>query len=351
MKADKRPDIDRLLAKPDPGLRLFLFYGQDEAGSRAAASALADRLAEEPGSAGRIQLSLADLRESPSRLADEAAAMSMFGGRKVVWLDQIAGAAAVQAVKGAEALLSAPVGDNPVIMLAGDLKPTHALVKLVGAARDAAALRFYLPDARQAGALAGELCKAAGLDPSREAQQALAAMILTSRAVAQREIEKYALYLDAAPDAPKTLDMAVLDRLGAAFSEGNFTDLANAVAGGDTKGAAAEHVRLLADGKASVAQVRAVQRRFVQLVELASAKPPGMPADAYLDGLGRKIFWKDKPSLTRQLSLWSVTDAERALARLNQIEIDLKSSGSAGADLTAAGGLLLIARRAAARRR
>ena len=348
MKADRRPDIQKALARPDPAIRAWLFYGPDEAGSRAAAAALCAKLGDPADPMSRTDIITAQLKEEPSRLADEAAAVSMFGGGKVITVDQIAGAGADHVRAAAEALFAAGAAGNPVLLMAGDLKPTQALVKLVSASKAGMAMRFFQPDARQAGADARELCAAAGLEPTRGAADALTQMLLASRAVAEQEIAKYALYLDASPETPQPLDEDVLDLLGAAFAEGNFAGVTDAVAGGAPAEAMREHARLLADGKFSVAQLRAVQRRFLQLVQIGGGMlARGQSAEAAVEAEGKRIFWKEKSGLVRQLKLWRAEEAERALDRLRQTEADLKSSGSADGDLIAAATLVALARHAA----
>lgn len=344
MKADKRPDIERLVSAPPPDMRLFLFYGADEGGARAAASKLAGNVADEGSEGGKLHLSPSRLKEDPSILADEAAAISMFGGRKVLWVEPVAGAAANSVIPACEALLEAGEAGNPAVLIAGDLKATHALVKLAGGSGRAAALRFYMPDARQAGAIVRELCAAAGLEPTPSAAARLTETALASRAVAEREIEKYALFLGAEPDAPQPLDDDTLDKLGAAFAEATFQQLVDAVLGGKPAASAREQKRLSAEGKVAVAQVRALQRRVMQLVELGAGKPGGQSASSYLDSLGRRIFWKDKPSLARQMDIWPAAEAERALSRLVTLERELKSSGSVDAELRAANMFLALAR-------
>ncbi|MGB7404125.1 MAG: DNA polymerase III subunit delta [Pacificimonas sp.] len=347
MKADKVPDIERALASPDPAVRCWLCYGPDEGAARAAA----DRLTAHFGGndpLARTDFTNANLREDPTRLSAEAAAVSMFGDAKVIRVDGVSEAPS-QTIKAAvELLLAAPEAGNPVVLAGGDIKATTALAKMVGGSGQGAALRFYLPDARAAGGIARDMCTAAGLQPDRDVTAAIADMVMANRAVAANEVEKFALYLGAAPDDPKPLSMEVLDMLGAAFAEGDFSNLTAAVAGGDPAKATREHARLLADNKASVGQLRALQRRFAQLVSMARGTEQGRSAKDVVEAEGRRIFWKEKPQLVRQLSLWSAQDAERALERLAETEIATKSSGVADADLLTAATILALSRRAAA---
>ncbi|MBZ6377577.1 hypothetical protein B5C34_04210 [Pacificimonas flava] len=349
MKLDKRPEIARFAANPPADVRLFLFYGADEASARASAASLFSALAGSEDTE-KVHLSPANLKDSPSKLADEGAAISMFGGKRVCWVEPIAGAGANQVIAAAEALLEAGRVDNPAILIAGDLKPTHALVKLVQASKAGAALRFYAPSARDAEAAVKAMCAEMGLEPTRSALLRLTETALASQAVAEQELRKYALYLGATPETPQPLEDETLDLLGAAFAEAAFGTLVDGVLGGRPKTAIREQGRLTAEGKVAVAQTRALLRRLHQILDLNGAKPPGQSASAYLDSLGRRIFWKDKPALAAQMDLWPLADAERALDRLSFLEAKLKSSGSVNGDVRAAQEFLALARRGQQRR-
>ena len=90
------------LDKPASDVRFYLFYGPDEAASRALVSAFA---AAAGAGAERVELTGSSLREDPARLADEAASISMFGGSRYIVVDP----AGDESTAAAEAL--AP-GDN-----------------------------------------------------------------------------------------------------------------------------------------------------------------------------------------------------------------------------------------------
>ena len=105
MKA-KPADFQRALARPAE-TRLFLLYGPDESGSRALVRKLGEAMGPE---AERIDFKGADLKEDPARLADEAAAISMFGGARWILVEQ----AGDEILPAVEALLEAGAAGNPV---------------------------------------------------------------------------------------------------------------------------------------------------------------------------------------------------------------------------------------------
>ena len=74
--------ISSAVDRPDPDRLFYLFYGPDESGSRA----LAHRLLHSLG-AEKFAVSGSSVREDPASLADEAGAMALFGGPRVIWIE------------------------------------------------------------------------------------------------------------------------------------------------------------------------------------------------------------------------------------------------------------------------
>jgi len=342
MKANKG-QIERALDAPPADIRLFLLYGPDESGSRA----LADRLERAMGpEAERIDLDSATLKGDPARLADEAASISLFGGARHIRLSL----GAEDALPGIQALLEAPQAGNPVIALAGVLRGTSALLKLALADPQILAFASYVPEGQEADRLAGAMARDAGLRLSGpDVAKRLASAAMGDRAILAQEIEKFALYLDAAPDRPGELDHTALDALGADSDDGDTGRLVDAVMGGHPPGVSEEVARLSAVGIEGIPLLRAVMKRAHQLALYRSEVDRGSTIDAVLNAAGKSLFWKDKAIVQRQLGLWRSDRLATALSRLMAAERAVKSSGSLGA--VAAEAELLAISRAAARAR
>ena len=116
MKAN-RGQVEKALRDGGSQHRLLLLHGPDESGSRGLLRLIVDALGPE---AERIDLTGADLRSDPARLGDEAASISLFGGARYILVT----AAGDECLAAVEALLEAPQAGNPVILLAGGLRPT-----------------------------------------------------------------------------------------------------------------------------------------------------------------------------------------------------------------------------------
>lgn len=325
MKAG-RAEFAKALERPDPGIRLYLFYGADEAASRDMANRLAAKLADPDDAMARVDIEAKSLSGDPGKLADEAASVSMFGGAKVIRVEG-AGDDAEEAVR---LLLDAAAAGNPVVMTAGALKKGSKLVTLAEAAPNGFAYISYAAEARDMIALVGEAAAELGLRPSRDAAARLADGCAGDRGVLRQELEKLALYLDASPEAPRPLERSDLAAVGATLDDADFSGLVEAVAGGKPEEADKQIAQLEGQGTAGIALIRAVARRLWLLAELRDAVDGGLSADAAIGALRPPLFWKEKPQVTSQLQRWHAPALRAALLRLLEAERATKRSGSAG---------------------
>ena len=313
-------------------IRLILFHGGDAAASADLAAGLATHFAGEV-----IVLAPSRLKDDPGALPDEAAAVSMFGDRRTLRIDG-AGDESLEAVR---LLLAASAAGNPVVMTAGLLRKGSKLLALVEDSTLAVAVVSYEPDARNTGRIIDALAADLGLRPTREAAMRLATACNSDRGLLRRELEKLALYLDAAPDRPQQLTLEHLADIGAAIDDADFAGLVDAVAGGHPVEADRQLAQLCGQGIAGIAQLRAVSRRLWLLADLRAAIDGGANPQAAVDGARPPVFWKEKDRVVAQLPRWRGSALGHALKRLLVAERDIKKSGTAG-DVRAAQALLAI---------
>jgi len=340
-----KPEEARLrkaLDSADPDIRFYLLYGPDEAGSRA----LAERLGAAMGAdAERIDLTSTGLKSDPARLADEAASISLFGGKRWIRLEP----ATDDAVDAVQALLEAPAAGNPVAAIGGALRKDSKLVKLVQASKAALSHQSWVPEGRNAAALVVEVGRELGLQVRNEVAARIASACNGDRALISRELEKMALYLDAAPERLRPLEQETLDALGAAMEEGDLSKLANAVFSGQPGQADAELARLATEGIEDIPVLRALARRALQLAQLRAQMAEGESIDRVMETAGKAIFWKEKPVIQGQLQRWTPDALVTAITRLAEAERQVKAPGHIGSALVEEE-VLAISRFAARRR-
>ncbi|HEX6218050.1 MAG TPA: DNA polymerase III subunit delta [Sphingomicrobium sp.] len=312
MKAG-RGELGRALDRPDPAIRLYLFHGPDESQSRGHGERLLKALGAE-----RFFILHSAVKSDPALLADEAGALSLFGGPRAVWIDS----AGDEIAAGVEALLSAPAVQSPVIVIAGVLRKSSALLKLAEGQKHALSYASYPLEGSNAEQMVIDLGRTHGLRIDRSLASRIAEACGNDRGVAGQEIAKLALYADAAPETPRDLDREALDAVGAEMAEGDWLRLADVALSGDLPALAGELSRLPPNAE-PIPVLRALQRRLQMMAPLRARVERGESPDAVLKSLGRALFFKDEPLVRRLLQGWSAEGLATAFDRAGKLERSL----------------------------
>jgi DNA polymerase III subunit delta len=310
--------IGRSVDAPDRAIRFYLFHGADESQS----AALGERLVAALG-ATKHSLAGASLRSDPALLADEACAIDMFGGARVIWL-QPAGEEIVDSV---EALLGALASESPVVAIAGKLGKTSGLLKLAEAHQLALSHVSYELDARDAERLVSDLARSEGLRLGQAIAARIAQACANDRRMIAQELSKLALYLDASPNAPRDLDFEALDAVGADMGS-EFLGIADLALAGDVRGLGIKLSAMADGGKEAIPIIRSLQRRLLMLTPIRARVDSGENPNAVLTSLGKSLFWKDKPLVERMLNLWDSAGLARVSERTGELERRLMRVGS-----------------------
>ena len=318
------------LDRPPADLRLFLLHGRDES----AASAYAARLGKGMGAdVERVDLDPATLRSDPARLADEAAAISLFGGAR--WIRVVG--AGEEILSAVEALLQADRGGNPAVVIAPGVKASGKLVKAAIDSDRAMAFACYAPGERDAATIVVELAREWGMRLSAGAAQRIARAADADRAVMAREVEKLALYLDADVDRPVEADEAAVAAIGAEVSEGEIGAIVAAVVGGERQQVSEALRRLHGPDGSPIPILRALERRLLQLADLRASVDAGEGAEQVVERA--RVFWKERPATVAALRRWDAVSLSRTLTRVADTQRAVMAAGPAGGAL--AGQVLL----------
>ena len=338
MKA-ARNSIGRTVDQPPPHIRFYLFYGPDEGQSRA----LGERLLKGLG-ASRFVIASGAVKSDPALLADEAGAMSLFGGPRAIWIEP----AGEDIAAGVEALLAAPASESPVIAIGGALRKTSALLKMAEAHANALANASYVPEGQDAERMVVEVGRSFGLRIAAPVAARIAEACGSDQAIVARELDKLALYVGAAPETPKELDHAALDAVGAALPEGDFLRLADIALAGDLQALSHELSLLSEGGNEAIPVIRSLQRRLLTMAPIRARMERGESLSSVMASAGKSLFWKDKPVLEALLRTWDAHGIERLFDRASRLERQLMLEGVPGAEALGEE-LIAIARQARAR--
>lgn len=332
---------DAFAAKPDGRVRLILVYGPDEGLVRERVGKLVRSVVDDPNDPFRVaELTGAQIKADPALLADEAAALALTGGRRVVRVRDADDACA----KAMGQFLDAPAGESLIVAQGGDLGPRSALRKLVEASPIAAAVPCYLDEGQALETVIRDTLGAHKITISRDAMEFLAGHLGGDRLVTRSEISKLATYMGGPGEVTLEDAIACVGDVSAM----SLDDLAYAVADGDAVRAHGLLDRLVAEGKPMVSLLRTVARHFLRLHLAGGAMAQGRSSDQALALLKPPVFFKLKSRFSGQLRRWPPERAAGALDMLLQAEIDCKSSGMPENEVGAR--VLLQISRAAGRR-
>ncbi|QKG70772.1 DNA polymerase III subunit delta [Erythrobacter mangrovi] len=327
---------------------IFFFCGQDEAGASAAARDLVTWLPE-PGE--RVEMAGADLRNDPASLGDEARSTSLFGDRRHIWV-RANGDDAFAAIETLIETGDAGAGSAcPVIVVATSATDKSRTAKLLEKRKDALVALFYPPDLRSVSQSVRSMADAAGVRLGGDMAERIARAANLDVRLAQSEITKLAIYLDASPQSPRTATTEDLDAVGAVSEEDGFMPLVDAVMGGQGNRVAPEIARLKQLGLNPVGVLLAFERRAAQLARIAAvlgSQPYGALDKGEKARLG--IFWKEEREIGQQLAIWRQRNLlDRLTHALVRLHRDLLTNSQA-AELLLAQQLTLIAQLAKGRR-
>lgn len=313
MKASKS-SIGRSVDQPDSRIRFYLFCGQDEGQSRA----LAARLLEALGAA-KFVVSAAAVKPNPALLADEAAALSLFGERRLIWVEP----AGNDIVDGVEALLAAEAVESPVAAIAGSLTKASPLLKLAEASPHALAFTAYAPEGAEAARMVTDLGRRVGLKIGPPVAARIADLCGNDQAIVAQELEKLALYAGASPHSPRELEHDAVDAVGADIGESDFQRFADLALMGEVAELADAVSELSAGSASAIPTIRSLQRRLLFLAPARARVERGERLDTVMTAFGRSLFWKDKMSVEKMLQRWTAAELAVIAQRAGALERDL----------------------------
>src|ERR1700730_12429693 len=186
--------VAAFLQRPNREIRAVLLYGPDAGLVSERAAALALTVCPDLKDPFRVaDLSGSALAADHARLADEAAQMSLIGGRRVVGVREIS----ERLARLFSGFFESTPGDAFIVVEAGELPSSSPLRRVLEAAPDAVAIGCYPDTARERGAVIADALRAHRITASDDATQYLVEHLGNDRLVTRSELEKRALYTGA----------------------------------------------------------------------------------------------------------------------------------------------------------
>ena len=318
LKADQ---FGGLLKAPPGGLRAVLLFGPDLGQVRERAAALVKATAGDVADPFRVaELGPDALDGDPARLSDEARALSLTGGRRVVRVRD-AGNSLADLL---EDVLDDPVAPGGLLVLeAGDLAPRDRLRKLCEEHDAAAALGCYPDEEEGLERLVLSALKARRLAIEPAALEFVVERLGADRLASRSEVEKLALYKG---EGGGTVTLAEAEAILGDVAPLALDDVVLATAAGDQASLDRVLPKCLAAKQSPVSILRAMQRHLHRLHLATSLVSRGQPPDQAMKALRPPLFYKQQQAFRAQLRQWTPARAAQALDLLTQAELDCKST-------------------------
>ena len=332
MSAIKPKDIAALLAKRDERYKAVLIYGPDGGLVRERSNTLAKQIVDDlTDPFNFIELSESDLKETPSRLADEAAALSFTGGERVV---RVTGSGE-PITASSKLLLSSLEAETFVpnaltIVEAGELRKTAGLRKLFENSKIAAAIACYEDSTLDLRQLITDTLNSENLSISRDGLEFFAANLGQDRGISKAEIEKLILYKGTKEQREGQAEISLEDVktcLTDATQDTTF-DIPSLSASGETQKLSRALQRAETTGTSPVTILIFLQRHFNRLHTVQSFVSDGMARDAAIKKLRPPIFFAQQRNFENQLRKWPLVRLEKAITDLLETEHAAKQTGA-----------------------
>ena len=314
-------DIEPFVKKPNPAARVILVYGPDNGLVSERCNTIGKSVVEDLNDPFNVAaLSVEILAEDPARLSDEAGAISMMGGDRLIKIN--GGTDKITVIL--KSYLENPSDSALVLVSAGELSTRSSLRKLCESAKNAAAVPCYVEDERDLSRFIRETLQAANLRVDQDAVMWLAANISGDRGKVRSELEKLITYKGDEASSVSLKD--VQSACGAAGAQG-FDDLVYNVAGRNSKAALKAYSTLMEEGTAFIAILRAMQNHFRRIHQVKSAISHGADMEMAMKKLSPPVFFKQAPAFRTQVNNWSVPALNAVMDRLTDLEAQCKQTG------------------------
>jgi len=316
----KTGQADRFIANPPKGLNAALVFGPDAG----LVQERAEKLLKTVVADLTDPFNVADLSESAliadkARLFDEAAAISMMGGRRVV---RIRGAGNALA-ELFESFLEDHAGDALVVVEAGDLPKTAALRKVFEGDKAAAAIACYPDSARDLPDLVRDALRSEGFSIAPDALADAVSRLGVDRGVNRRELEKLMLYAH----GQKQISLADVRAAMGDEAEARTDAVADAAGGGDLAALDRELERLWVSDTNPAQVIRGAMGHFHKLLTASEAMSRGEPMEVALRRLRPPLHFTRADAFKAQLRRWNSDRLGDALDLLLDAEALTRTTG------------------------
>jgi len=289
---------DGFIQQSPNDIRFFLVHGPDEGLAHERVKAIIRKLiGSDPDPLRLVRLDGDAVARDPGALADEAYAVSMFGGSRAIWID----AQGRDLLPALEPLFARPPADCAIVVKAGQLRKDNALRAAFERPGAGAAIECYADDANALEALIDAEARAAGLSIAPEARAALVSLVGADRQTTRGEIAKLMLYAQ----GQSRIEAEDVEAIVSDAAPSNLDQVVDQALLGDLPAVEAALARFFHEGGEADHLMMRLIARLTLLHRLRIEMDQGRPFDAASQSLFVKLPASARRALARQAERWS----------------------------------------------
>ncbi len=311
--------IDKYINNLPKNLCAALVYGPDEGLIRERAKNISLQIVNDINDPFLVsQLSGAMLKSEPAVLFDEATAISMIGGRRIVKIENCNDSDN----KLFKEFLEKPLGDAFILLMAGNLTAKSKLRLLFEKSKIAASIACYPDNIQNLSEIINEKMQAANITIDRDCMGFLTSQLGNDRGISNQEIEKLIIYLG-------DKNIVTIDDIKASICDNSlysFDNIIYATASGNAKKLDIALETAWSENISPVPILRMMANHLLKL-QLVNAKcNAGSDVKSAMRYLYPPIFYQLEKQFISQLRPWSNTIISTALPILLKAEADCKKT-------------------------
>jgi DNA polymerase III subunit delta len=283
---------------------LYLVHGQDEGLTHERAARIARRFLGGDGDPlNLVRLEGDAVAKDPGALADEAYAISMFGGPRVIWVD----ARGQDLLRAVKPLFDRPPQGCAVIVRTGILKKDHPLRLAFAEAPLGVAIECYSDEQAALGRLIDGETRAAGVEIAPDARATLLALLGADRETTRGEIAKLLLHARGRP----RIEAGDVEAIVSGAAPSRLDDAIDRSLTGDLRGAAASSAQYFTEG----GDGEQLMARLVAQIALLYRSRLETDQSSVSDAARSAALFRLPPNARRALSRQAEAWTSQAIAR------------------------------------
>ena len=299
-------------------VRFYLVHGQDEGLAHERVKRIVRNLIGGDSDPLRlVRLEGDAIAREPGGLADEAYAISMFGGARAIWID----AQGRDLLPALEPLFARPPTDCTIVVKAGQLKKGTGLRAALEGSPIGVAIECYSDDRDALASLIDAEARSAGLSIAPDARAALVALVGADRQTTRGEIAKLMLYAR----GKSRIEAEDVEAIVSDAAPSHLDELIDHALLGDPPAVEASAIRFFQEGGDPDHLMMRLVARLTLLHRLRLEMDQGRSFDAACQVLFVKLPASVRRALAKQAERWTSESIAQRLPTVRQASARVRS--------------------------